>query len=184
MHWPNSCNSWVAFMPPLGIRGSDTKYISVKSSHPVCPKQKPSPPVTWELHDIHLASPSFNKLLVHTLGIYCWLGTALGSDTEQWTNSLVFSKLTVEGHIFMDFPKSIKLKNLAKILHDPILFSSSNIHERPGHRSKHTHFVIVPQNQWDFIDFTGRVVLKYNFWWKGLEQCLIQVNSWKLQLKK
>lgn len=86
------------------------------------------------------------------------------NKTTQKNNNLVFVKLTVEGHVFIYFPRSIKLKNLSKILHDSILLNPFlYIHKRYSHPTEYTHFVIVPQNQWNFIDFTGSVVLKYDF---------------------
>lgn len=99
------------------------------------------------------------------LGVYYFLGTAKGLNIQQTNqHSLVFIKLTVQGRVFIYFPRSIKLKNLSKILYDAILLNPFlHIHEKYSQTSEHTHFVIVPQNQWNFIDFTGSVVLKYNF---------------------
>lgn len=97
-------------------------------------------------------------------GVDCLVGTDLGLNMYEHTNqhSLVFIKFTVKRHVFIYFLRSLKLENSSKILQDSILFNPF-IYSMKGTFSKHTHFVIVSQNQWNFIDFTRSIVLKYNF---------------------
>lgn len=61
----------------------------------------------------------------------------------------------------MTFLTSSKHSTLLEEPRDPIL--SNYFRYILEKFSRHTHFIIVPQNQWNLIDFTGSIVLEYNF---------------------
>jgi hypothetical protein len=107
---------------------------------------------------------SLDKILIQQVSGH--VGSSLFWRYHTGTEHIVTNK-QVKGHVFILFSQVCQIKGFSTGFQFAQPFS--HILEKSTYPSKHTHFIIVPQNQWNFIDFTGSIVLEYNFRWKGLE---------------